>query len=99
MYDLAASTASAFQLAWAWLTPQTASACEKSSPYGDSSWWIRPAREQLPALRYDFALSRASRWPKGEAWANALPTTSVDVAASAASRTKNFFIRVPSVWC
>src|SRR5262245_51200166 len=93
MYDFAASTASPFQLAWAWLTPPTASACENLSPYGDSSWWIRPAREKLPKLRYDLADSRASRWP---AEANALPATTVEVAASTASRTKNFFIRSAS---
>src|SRR3954452_23016731 len=91
-YDLAASTASAFQLAWAWLTPQTASECEKSSPYGDSSWWIRPAWEKLPKLRYDLAAPRASHWPIVEAWAAELPSESAERTRMVTIR--NFFMVV-----
>jgi hypothetical protein len=81
---LAASTASAYQLAWAWLTPQTASRCEKSSPYGDSSWWIRPALEKLPERRYDLAASRAWRWPIVEAWAELASDDAARTAIAAA---------------
>src|SRR4051794_5721561 len=89
-YDLAAWTASRCQLAWAWLTPQTACECEKSSPYGESSWSISPALEKCPERRYDLAASRASRWPIVEAWAAELISDSAARATMVTAR--NFFM-------
>src|SRR3954453_10886561 len=87
-YDLADSTASAFQLTRTWATAQRASELEYSSYLSCSK---RPDFENAPVLRYDWALLRALRWPTVEAWAE-LPSESAARATTAV--TRNFFMVV-----